>query len=306
VARVASAPVNVLIVGETGVGKDVVASMLHELSARSSKPFVRLNCANLPEPLLESELFGHERGAFTGAVAAKTGLLETAEGGTAFLDEVGELPLALQAKLLRVIESHEVMRVGGLRPQSIDVRFVAATNRDLASDVREGRFRQDLYYRLNCVTLTVPPLRERPSEIEPMALLFLKSACARFGREGLLLSQASLAALTDYAWPGNARELRNVIERGVLLAPGDWIEPVHLGLPLVEVLANIGTDQPRTPAPPATGSNSLEAERALIATALTKCGGNQSRAAKFLGIPRRTLVRQIARLGLPRPRGPSE
>jgi len=302
VARVAPAPVNVLILGETGVGKDVVATMVHDLSSRAKQSLVRLNCASLPEQLLESELFGHERGAFTGAVVSKPGLLETAQGGTVFLDEVGELPLAIQAKLLRAIESREVMRVGGLKSRTIDVRFVAATNRDLARDVGEGRFRQDLFYRLNTVTVLVPPLRERPSEIEPLARLFLESACTRFGMGPLQLSGASVAALSRYAWPGNARELRNVIERAVLLTNGQVIEPTHLGLHVNDAPSVVGTSDSATlPESNAAGS-AEDAERERLANALMQCGGNQSRAAKFLGIPRRTLVRQIARLGLPRPR----
>jgi transcriptional regulator with GAF, ATPase, and Fis domain len=309
VARVAPAPVNVLILGETGVGKDVVATMVHELSTRAKQSLVRLNCASLPEQLLESELFGHERGAFTGAVVSKQGLLETAEGGTVFLDEVGELPLSIQAKLLRAIESREVMRVGGLKTRTIDVRFVAATNRDLARDVTEGRFRQDLFYRLNCVTVLVPPLRERPSEIEPLARLFLESACDRFGAGPMQLSGAAVAALGRYAWPGNARELRNVIERAVLLTNGQVIEPAHLGLPFSDApVGLVPSDSATLPESSATlpessaGPNGDDSERERLANALMQCGGNQSRAAKFLGIPRRTLVRQIARLGLPRPR----
>jgi DNA-binding NtrC family response regulator/pSer/pThr/pTyr-binding forkhead associated (FHA) protein len=306
VARVAPAPVNVLILGETGSGKDVVATMVHELSTRARHGFVRLNCASLPEQLLESELFGHERGAFTGAVVSKPGLLETAQGGTVFLDEVGELPLAIQAKLLRAIESREVLRVGGLKSRSIDVRFVAATNRDLARDVAEGRFRQDLYYRLNCVTIMVPPLRERPSEIEPLARMFLESARGRFGVAAMGLSPAAIAALTSYGWPGNARELRNVIERAVLLTTGPLIEPAHLALPLNDAPSLLPTSDSAGGSEASAFSTGDDAERERLAHALLHCGGNQSRAAKFLGIPRRTLVRQIARLGLPRPRRASD
>jgi hypothetical protein len=211
--RVAPAAVNVLVLGETGAGKDIVASLLHELSPRAGHRLVGFNCASFPEPLLESELFGHERGAFTGAVSPKPGLLETADGGTVFLDEVGELPASMQAKLLRAIESREVTRLGGLAPRRIDVRFVAATNRDLEAEVAAGRFRRDLFFRLNTVTVTVPPLRERRSEIEPLARLFLASARSRFNLPALDFAPAAMDALEAHTWPGNVRELRNAIER---------------------------------------------------------------------------------------------
>jgi two-component system, NtrC family, response regulator AtoC len=302
VLRVAKTSVNVLILGETGSGKDVVAAMLHELSGRPDKPFVALNCASLPEALVESELFGHERGAFTGATSAKPGLLEAADGGTVFLDEVGELALPLQAKLLRVIEAHEVTRLGALKPRAVDVRFVAATNLDLARHVANGRFRQDLYYRLNSVTLNVPPLRERPSEIAPLARLFLENACARFETGDVRFSPAAVAALAAHNWPGNVRELKSTVERGALLARAPTIEPADLGLPTSEA----ELDAAVSPRANVTQANELAtspaAERQRIIIALEECGGNQSRAAKALGISRRTLVRKIAQLGLPRPR----
>ncbi len=300
VRRVAPASVNVLVLGETGAGKDIVASMLHELSTRAEQPFLRLNCASVPEALLESELFGHERGAFTGAATSKPGLLEAADGGTVFLDEVGDLPLALQAKLLRVIESKEITRLGALKPKAVDVRFVAATNRDLAQQVADGRFRQDFFYRLNSVTLHVPPLRERPTEIEPLAHLFLDEARSRFDISDIRFSGAALSALVSHAWPGNVRELKSAVERAALLAKTTVIEPNDLGL------------APDTPAGPsrretlATEVGELspmnQAERDRISRALEECGGNQSRAAKLLDMSRRTLVRKIAQLGLPRPR----
>jgi two-component system, NtrC family, response regulator AtoC len=299
IARVAPAPVNVLVLGETGSGKDVAASMVHELSQRHARAFVCLNCASLPEQLLESELFGHERGAFTGAVAAKVGLLELADGGTVFLDEIGDLPFALQAKLLRVIESGEVQRVGGVHPRRVDVRFVSATNHDLARDVEAGRFRRDLYYRLNCVTLQLPPLRERPSEIEALTHLFLERACARFELPARSLSRAALAALAAHPFPGNVRELRNIIERAVLLAAGPVIDVHDLELPRSEPSLErerVNSDSRSTSVPEATS------ERDRIQAALLACGGNQSRAAKMIGIARRTLVRRVASLGLPRPR----
>jgi len=298
--RVASADVGVLVLGETGSGKDVVASLVHELSPRAEGPFVGINCASLPEALLESELFGHERGAFTGAVATKPGLLEVADRGTVFLDELGDLPASLQAKLLRVIESRQVTRVGAVRPRLVDVRFVAATNCNIAAAVATGRFRQDLLYRLNCVTLSVPPLRERRAEIEPLARLFLAEARARFNSQVSELSPGALEAMLAHPWPGNVRELRNVVERAVLLAPGRLIEAAHLGLARPSVtLPPVAAAPPPPPRCPA----GLRPGREAIAEALIACGGNQSRAAKFLGISRRTLVREIARLGLPRPRG---
>src|SRR3569623_1653227 len=262
--RVASADVGVLILGETGVGKDVVASLVHELSPRAERPFVGINCASVPEALLESELFGHERGAFTGAVTAKPGLLEAADGGTVFLDEVGDLPPPLQAKLLRVIEAREVTRVGAVRPRAIDVRFVAATNRNIAAAVTAGQFRQGLLNRLNCVTLSVPPLRERRAEIEPLVRLFLNDARTRFNSAVCAVSEAALGVVMAHAWPGNVRELRNVVERAVLLATGRVIEPAHLGLAR-PAPTHTSTPPSPTPAPPAPAG--ARAARDAIAAA---------------------------------------
>jgi DNA-binding NtrC family response regulator len=307
VEQVAPAPVNVLILGETGVGKDVVASMVHELSPRATKRLVAINCANLPEPLLESELFGHERGAFTGASVAKPGLIEAADGGTVFLDEIGDLPLSLQAKLLRVIESREITRVGGLQARSVDVRFVAATNRDLAQDAATGRFRQDLFYRINSITLKVPPLRERPSEIEPLAALFLERACQRFGIPSRRFSAAALTALTRHPWPGNVRELRNVVERVALLAQSATIEPDDLDMPSARSAALAMERDGGAASAKNESVSSDDAERERIVSALQSCSGNQTWAADLLGISRRTLVRRIAELQIPRPRRrPSE
>jgi DNA-binding NtrC family response regulator len=303
--RVAGTSMSLLVLGETGVGKDVVASMVHELSPRAANPFLRLNCASLPEGLLESELFGHERGSFTGAVATKIGLLEAADGGTVFLDEIGDLAVPLQAKLLRAIESCEITRLGAVRPRRIDVRFVAATNRDLIFDVKEKRFRSDLYHRLNGLTVTVPPLRERQVEIEPLARHFLGDACARFGITHADLSSASVAALKAYLWPGNVRELRNVIERGVLLANQPLLEPHHLGLPQANAIVDEVEVLPGT-GPRVLPSTDTASERSTIEDALTRCGGNQRRAADLLKISRRTLVRKIKKLGLPRPRQDDE
>jgi two-component system, NtrC family, response regulator AtoC len=301
--RVAPASVNVLILGETGAGKDVVASFLHELSPRSAGRLVGINCASLPDALLESELFGHERGAFTGATAAKPGLLETAERGTVFLDEIGDLPSSLQAKLLRVIESCEVTRLGGLVPRLIDVRFVAATNRDLKADIAAGRFRQDLYFRLNTVTVTVPPLRERRDEIEPLAHLFLTHARTRFDLPSLRLGPTAIDALEAHTWPGNVRELKHVMERAALLATGEVLGPTDLHLPTsVDVPQQMKTAASTPEGLASREITGLISERDRIERALAVSAGNQSRAAEALGIPRRTLVRKIAQLGIPRPR----
>ena len=289
--RVAPTDVSVLLLGETGVGKDVVASLIHTSSRRSTKPMIRLNCASLPDNLLESELFGYEKGAFTGAVGAKMGLLETAAGGTVFLDEIGDLPFSLQAKLLRAIESREISRLGSLRSQRIDVRFVSATNRDLSDDVMSGRFRRDLFYRINCVPLEVPPLRNRPTEIVPLADHFLRRACQKFERSDLALSVDATSALLAYRWPGNVRELCNVIERAVLLADGPLISAADLVL-----------ERDRTRDGESSRDDDVPDEARSIADALTLCGGNQTRAAEVLGMSRRTLVRRLSELRLTRPR----
>ncbi len=232
VDNVAQSNITVIVRGETGSGKEVVSEEIHRRSARAAGPLVKLNCAALPEHLLEGELFGYERGAFTGADKAKAGLIESADGGTLFLDEIGEMPLATQAKLLRVVESREVMRLGSLRPKTVDVRFVAATHRDLEEMVTLGQLRQDLYYRLAGVSLVVPPLRERVEEIPRIAEEFVTRFCTDARRPTIPISGAAMRILKEYAWPGNVRELRNVIERAVVFCKGVAIAPEHLGLPL--------------------------------------------------------------------------
>jgi DNA-binding NtrC family response regulator len=261
-----------------------------------------INCAALAESLLESELFGHEKGAFTGAVAARAGLFEAAEGGTVFLDEIGELPLATQGKLLRVLEERVVTRVGSTRARPIDVRFVAATNRDVEADSKQGRFRPDLYFRLAGITLTIPPLRERPVEIEHLVGSFVAAACRQVDRSApLAVSPAAWELLLRHDWPGNVRELRNAVERAVVLCAGDAILPEDLPPSLQRAPA---------PAPPLERdagplADELKAlERARISEALERCGGNQSRAAELLGMPRRTLVSRLAEFGLGRRRSP--
>jgi len=299
--RAAAGTINVLIMGETGVGKELLAETVHRLSPRKDGPYVCLNCAALSETLLESELFGHERGAFTGAVQAKPGLLETAAGGTLFLDEVGELPLTTQAKLLRVLETREVARLGSVRPRRIDVRFIAATNRDLEAEVARGSFRRDLFFRLNGITLTIPPLRERVTEIRRLAEMFVRQICRELGRPEPLLPAKIIALLENYAWPGNIRELKNVMERAVLLCTGPVIDPEHL--PVDKMVAGVPT------APGISGSveglqltRAQADERQRIMEALTACAGNQSRAAKMLGIPRRTFVAKLDTYRVPRPK----
>jgi transcriptional regulator with PAS, ATPase and Fis domain len=283
--RVAASAINVLVLGETGAGKEVVARAIHELSPRAKEPMVCVNCAALSAALLESELFGHERGAFTGAVAAKEGLLEAAGGGTVFLDEVGEMPLELQAKLLRVLEQREVVRVGSVKARPIHARFVAATNRNLEAEAARGGFRSDLFFRLNGFTLAVPPLRERRAEIEPLAKSFAG---------GTRLARETIALLVSYEWPGNVRELRNAIERAKVLCD-DVIKPEHL-----PERVRRGTAAPS--AMPAAAAGTEDGERDRILAALTECAGNQTQAAKLLGISRRTLVTRLGEYDIKRPR----
>ena len=308
VELVAPSEIGVLLRGETGVGKEVIAEKIHRLSPRAAKPLVRLNCAALTESLLESELFGHEKGAFTGAVAVKQGLLETGDGGTVFLDEVAELPLATQAKLLRAVESRELFRVGGTQPRSIDVRFVAATNRDLPSLCDAGAFRSDLYFRLNGITITIPPLRERVASIRPLAEELIARQCAKTGRTPPpTLTPEAVAHLEAHAWPGNVRELRNVVERALVLYQGARIGPEHL---LLDAGAQRPSRAPPAPAPVATAApessrlhDQIDAlERQRVIEALDRFGGNQTKAARLLGISRRTLLARLDAWGLPRPR----
>ena len=305
IRRVAPGTINVLLLGETGVGKEVAADMVHRLSKRSAGPFLRLNCGGFSESLLESELFGHEKGAFTGAHAAKTGLLESADGGTVFLDEIGELPAALQVKLLRVLEDRQVMRVGALRPKRIDVRFVAATNRNLEDEVARGAFREDLYYRVNGIAIVIPPLRERVGEILQLARLFVSEAARAAGLPEPRLSEEAVAILESYAWPGNIRELRNVMERAVLLSSDDLITDEHLPTEKMRTggIARAATEQLALSARGATLRDDVDdLERRRILDALDSCSGNQTRAARMLGISRNTLAARLEQFGIPRPR----
>lgn len=324
VERIGPSPISVLLLGETGVGKEVLASEIHRRSLVANGPFVQLNCAALPESTLESELFGYERGAFTGAVKTKLGLIETAHGGTLFLDEIGEMALPSQAKLLRFLESGEVFRLGGLRPNKVEVRTISATNRDLRRCVDEGTFRADLFFRLNGVSLRIPPLRERRMEIPALAELMVERAARRHNRPGLTLSPGALAKLQQYDWPGNIRELRNTLERAVILCDGleigeDRLEDSELQaamspafppassnaitktsartMPTSEVPGSSG----QTPPPEESeslGSQVAALERKRVIDALERNDGNQSAAARQLGIARSTLIRRMERFNL--------
>lgn len=319
-ARSAATTLPVLILGETGVGKDVLAAHVHRSSARSDGPFVRVNCGALSESLLESELFGHQRGAFTGANDAKAGLLELGHGGSVFLDEIGELPLRTQVKLLHVLETGEVTRVGGTKAQRIDVRFIAATNRVLAREVQLGRFRKDLYFRINALCLKIAPLRSRPDDIVPLVRYFLRRFCSQVGLPEPLLSGDALRHLETYAWPGNIRELKNAVERAPILCGHGALLPHHF--PMEPDLSSSSQLQAAKPVPlpeetprftdaePPTRTNLLipqappaaTASHDTIAEALRNCGGNQTRAAAALGISRRTLINRLNEYNLPRPR----
>jgi DNA-binding NtrC family response regulator len=288
IARMAALDTTVLIEGETGTGKELVARAIHGASARAARPFVVVDCAALPETLFESELFGHERGAFTGAFAARRGLLETSTGGTCFLDEIGELTAPLQAKLLRTLQERSIRRVGGNEPIPVDVRVIAATNRDLRRLVAEGGFRDDLYYRLNVVTITVPPLRERPSDIPLLAQHFLELFARRSGRPVRRLAPEAVALLAGYRWPGNVRELEHVIERATALSVSETLLPDDFPPHLRE-------ERDRAPRLPADGMTLEDVKRWYVNKVLEESGGNKLRAAELLGIDRRTLYRILER-----------
>jgi two-component system response regulator HydG len=294
IGRVARADSNVLLAGETGTGKELVARAIHLNSRRASRPFVAINCAALTETLLESELFGHERGAFSGAVALKKGRLEIADTGTVFLDEIGEMPAAMQSKLLRVLQLREFERVGGTRTIKVDIRLVAATNRDLATEARAGRFREDLYFRLNVVTIQMPALRDRPSDIPALARYFLSQCKAKAGRRISGISSAALACLRAYDWPGNVRELENTIERASVLGTTEEILPEDLPDSVIEAAVS--------PAPRITAGDIhavvLETKKKAIIDAFRASGGNYTATARTLGVHPNYLHRLVRNLGL--------
>ena len=297
--RVAESEVStILLEGESGTGKDILAQFIHHFGRRRDGPFVAINCAAIPETLLESELFGYEKGAFTDARAPKAGILEVASGGTIFLDEVGEMPLVLQAKMLRVLEEQTFRRLGGVRDIQVDVRVVAATNRKLTEAIEHGKFRLDLYYRLNVIQVLLPALRDRREDIIPLAETFVKHYNTKFKRAVEGLSHGAAAIMLGYDWPGNVRELRNVIERAMVLEESDWIQTSSL-----QILPAAHADFPPTATPaPATEDRfdvSLEeAEKSLLVRALEKAEGNQTRAAVLLGITRDTLRYKIKKFNL--------
>ncbi|HTK30255.1 MAG TPA: sigma-54 dependent transcriptional regulator [Vicinamibacterales bacterium] len=295
--KIASGPAStILLTGESGTGKDLAAKVLHYSSDRANKPFMNITCSALPEALLESELFGHERGAFTGADRQKRGLLETADGGTVFLDEIGEMVPALQAKLLRFLEERTFKRVGGAADLHVDVRVVAATNRDLSEEVRQGRFRQDLFYRLNVVPIKLPALRQRAADIPLLVNYYVDSYNQEFRKRIRRVSPAAMERLKAYAWPGNIRELRNAVERAMLLAEGDELTtedfPVtHGGAASLSEAVEL----------PAGGVDLEQLERSLVVQALERCGWNQTRAAALLGLNRDQIRYRIEKFKLEKP-----
>jgi DNA-binding NtrC family response regulator len=324
IERVADRPTTVLITGESGTGKELVARALHENSSRRERPFIKVNCAAIPKDLMESELFGYERGAFTGAVASKPGRFELASGGTLFLDEIGEIPNEMQVKLLRVLQESEFERVGGIKTIRVDVRLVAATNRDLKREIASGAFREDLFYRLNVVSIALPALRERRSDIPPLVSYFIAKFNARLRKNVEGVEPDAIERLANYGWPGNIRELENVIERAVLFADGarirleDLSEEVRVGAPQPSQAASptSATDMPRpglvsqeahTDDEPAALADGLKEqvkaamsrlERDLIVRALKQTQGNVTHAARLLKISRKGLQLKMKELGL--------
>ena len=307
-SRVARTDATVLLTGESGTGKEVFARYIHDQSTRAKGPFVAINCAAIPDNLLEATLFGHEKGAFTGAQGAQAGKFEQANGGTLLLDEISEMPLALQAKLLRVLQEREVERVGGKKPVALDIRVLATSNRDMAAEVKAGRFREDLYYRLNVFPLAIPPLRERPGDILPLARHFLALHGGRLGRVARFAEDAA-AKLAAHAWPGNVRELENVIQRALIMVTGETIDAAALPIagatsaaaPITLAAAVMApvvptTHEPATGMPPAAAvpANMKDLERQHILETLAKVGGSRKKAVELLGISERTLRYKLA------------
>ncbi len=305
--KVADTPSTVLITGESGTGKELIATALHQGSSRRDKPFIRINCGAIPKDLMESELFGYERGAFTGAVTSKPGRFELADGGTLFLDEIAEIPVEMQVKLLRALQESEFERVGGIKTTHVDVRLITATNRDLTVEIETGRFRKDLYYRLAVVPISLPPLRERPSDIPTLVRHFIDKYNRRLNKRIEGMTDEALSLVQGYAWPGNIRELENLIERTLLFADGPRIDvadlPPHLRAPGMAT----PLPGPGPLLPPAAGETGLkdivrqraaELEKDLIARALEETGGNVTRAAKLLQISRKSLQTKMKEFAL--------
>lgn len=295
ISYVAPTEATVLITGESGTGKELIAGALHRHSHRAKGPFITVNCAALVENLLESELFGHEKGAFTGADRRMEGKFVQADGGTLFLDEIGETSPGMQVKLLRALQEHEVQRVGGQHPMKVDVRILAATNRILEEDVKNGNFREDLFYRLNVVNLVVPPLRERRSDIAPLAKHFLEKFSRKNKRQVHGITPRCMHVLQHYSWPGNVRELENAIERGVILMRGDYLDVDSLPLAVIRQAAQAADQQSHNATPPASLE---EAEKMVIANVLKETDGNRSETARRLNITRKTLLAKLRKYGL--------
>jgi DNA-binding NtrC family response regulator len=300
VRLVAPSKATILIEGESGTGKELIAQAIHQVSPRSRAPFVAVHCASLSESLLESEIFGHERGAFTGAVEKRVGRFESADGGTLFLDEIGEISASTQVKLLRFLETKSIERVGGNKPLDLDVRLVAATNRNLEQLVRAGKFREDLFFRLNVVRIVMPPLRQRAEDVPVLLTHFLQIFAAENGLPPLTLEPGAIRTLQAYAWPGNIRELRNFAENAVVLHRGGKLteydlEPKFRGAAPVGQITSPAADRPGTElAPPADSLSVEENEKRLLREALIKARGNRTKAAELMGVSRRTLHRKIA------------
>jgi DNA-binding NtrC family response regulator len=306
IQRVQGHNLTVLITGESGTGKELIARAIHVGSPRSSAMYLPFNCTTTTRELADSQLFGHKRGSFTGAVADNVGLIRSAAGGSLFLDEIGDLPLDIQPKLLRFLEQGEIMPIGEQRPIGVDVRVIAATNADLEQRVAEGKFREDLYYRLSVIRIHVPPLRDRREEIPHLSTFFLREASERLGKPDVHLSSATLDLFARYWWPGNVRQLRNEVQRAVAMsAPGETIEPDHLspdlaaGPPTAGRSASVVAFETGRPAMPGNLAEAVErVERELIAAALDRTNGNISETARLLGLTRRGLYLKMRRLGL--------
>ncbi|HWR62022.1 MAG TPA: sigma-54 dependent transcriptional regulator, partial [Clostridia bacterium] len=293
--QVAGSNATVMLYGETGTGKEIASKTIHDLSGRRDKPFIKVNCAAIPDALLESELFGYEKGAFTGAATRKPGRFELAERGSIFLDEIGDMPLSVQAKLLRVLQEREFERLGGIKTIKVDVRIIAATNKNLASLVKQGTFREDLYYRLNVVPIEIPPLRERKEDVPTLVEHFLFKASSISGNTPKKISDGAMEALVNYNWPGNIRELENIIERCVVVTSGNLITLEDLP----EYIAGYGTEGTDCPAKANTLDETVDnAEKSAIVKILQECGGNRTHASEKLGISRRSLHRKIIKYNI--------